>query len=506
MASNDVIFVKKQGGLGRPLPGEDYISGLLFYSDTLPSGFTSSDRTKAVFSIQEAETLGITNTSIGATKATSTVTVTNKGAVGETVTATVTSVNGLLTLCAYTLVTADIATTTTSAAAVAAAINAGTSVHGYTAVAAVAVITITAPKREGVYLNSGTPYIFTTTGTTTTWAATIVQNVTPGVASEIDILHYHVSEFFRIQPKGKLFIGVYAVADATTFSSVTLMQNIALGKIRQLFVYQKTTNFATTQVTALQGIVDSLTVLHKPLEIIYQGKMNAVTLISALADLRALAAPNVSVVFGQDGAAQGYKLWLANALAIGIGGVTLGAVALANVNEDIAWVAKFNVSNVELDTLAFCNGAFYKDQTDGIIDNLNTLGYIILKKFDIEGSYFNDSHTATPVTGDFAYIENNRTFNKAIRNLRIALLPQLASPLKVKADGTLSEDTIGYFESLCDRSLAEMQRNNELSAYEVIIDPSQNVLSTSELVIQVSIIPLGVARKITVNVGFTLSI
>jgi len=40
MANNDITFVKKQGGLGRPLAGEDHISGLLFYSDaTLPTGF-----------------------------------------------------------------------------------------------------------------------------------------------------------------------------------------------------------------------------------------------------------------------------------------------------------------------------------------------------------------------------------------------------------------------------------------------------------------------------------
>lgn len=507
MASNDVIFNKKQGGLGRPLAGEDFISGLLFYSDaTLPTGFLTTDRVKTVFSIQDAEALGITNTGLGATQSTATQTVTNKGAVGEIVTATVQSVNGLLTLCAYTLTASDVVSTTTSAAAIVAAINLGTTIHGFVASSALAVITLTAPKREGVYLNTGTPYVFTTTGNTTTWAGTLVQNIVVGIASDIDILHYHVAEFFRIQPKGKLFIGIYATADATTFASVTLMDNISLGKIRQMFVYQKTTTFTTTQVTALQSIVDALASVHKPLEIIYQGKMTSATTLVGLSDLRALAAPNVSVVLGQDGANNGYKLWLANAVSIGCGGTCLGAVAFAKVSDDIAWIAKFNVSNVEYDTLAYCNGYVYSAQSDGQIDNINTLGYIALKKFDIEGSYFNDSHTCTPVTGDFAYIENNRTYNKAIRSLRAFLLPQLASPLLVKADGTLSEDTIGYFESLCDRALAVMQRNTELSAYGVVIDPTQNVLSTSELVISVSIVPVGVARTITVNVGFTLSI
>ena len=85
-------------------------------------------------------------------------------------------------------------------------------------------------------------------------------------------------------------------------------------------------------------------------------------------------------------------------------------------------------------------------------------------------------------------------------------MPQLASPVKVKADGTLSEDTIGYFESLCNRALSVMVSNSELSAFSVVIDPTQSFLSTSNLIVQVNLVPMGVARTITVNVGFTLSI
>lgn len=511
--ANDVVFVKKQGGLGRPLAGEDHISGLLFYSDaTLPTGFTSSDRCKAVFSIQDAESLGITNTSLGETKAVAKCVIGGTPAVGDTVAITYTGIGGVETiLSTYTLVTADAVSTTTAAAALAAAINANTTVHGFTATNSTSSLLITTKPGEGVFPNSGTPYASTVTGTITgTWTQPTGSGSTVlGVESDIDVLYYHIEEFFRIQPKGKLFVGIYATSDATTFESVTLMQNIALGKIRQIGVYQKTTTFSTSQVGTLQAIINNNVAAHKPLIAIYQGKMTSATTIAGLANLRALSAPSVSVVFGQDGAAKGYKLWKSHAYSIGCLGTTLGAVALANVNENIAWIAKFNVgSGTEYDTLAYCNGDAYSAQSEGTINNINTLGYIAFKKYVdfISGSYFNDSHTATPEAGDFAYIENNRVFDKAIRGLRVALLPQLASPLKVNSDGTLSEDVIGYFQSLCDRSLGDMQKNNEISSYSVVIDPSQNVLSTSELVIQVSIIPLAVARTITVNVGFTLSI
>ena len=50
--ATSLTFVKGAGGLGRPLSGTDYISGMLFYTGaTLPTGFTSNDRIKVVYSV-----------------------------------------------------------------------------------------------------------------------------------------------------------------------------------------------------------------------------------------------------------------------------------------------------------------------------------------------------------------------------------------------------------------------------------------------------------------------
>ena len=51
-----------------------------------------------------------------------------------------------------------------------------------------------------------------------------------------------------------------------------------------------------------------------------------------------------------------------------------------------------------------------------------------------------------------------------------------------------------------------MQRDAEVSAFSVTIDPSQDILSTSTLEISVSIVPIGSADNIEVNVGFAVSI
>ncbi len=59
---NDVIFNRGEGGLGRALAGEDHVSGLLAYLVTadLPASF-NTDKIKVIYSIEEAEALGITN-------------------------------------------------------------------------------------------------------------------------------------------------------------------------------------------------------------------------------------------------------------------------------------------------------------------------------------------------------------------------------------------------------------------------------------------------------------
>jgi len=128
------------------------------------------------------------------------------------------------------------------------------------------------------------------------------------------------------------------------------------------------------------------------------------------------------------------------------------------------------------------------------------------KYIGLTGSYFTKPNTSIALTSDYTYIYNNRVIDKAIRGLRAALLPSLASPLLVNEDGTLPEDTVGFFNSLCDRALEVMQRDFELSAFLVTIDPSQDVLTDNELTIAVKLVPVGVADTITVNIGFALSI
>lgn len=503
MALNDITFVKGRGGLGRALPGEDYISGFVAYTGSLPSGFTSSDRMHQVFSVEDAEDLGIVDDFSDETQATGSYLVTAVGADGDTIAFTVAEWDETVDIGTYEKVTAD-TTVANVATGIAAAINAGTSTHGYSATVNSATVTITAREGTGIFLNSGTPLVATITGTI---AGTLTQ-FSGGVASLLANYHYHISEYFRIQPQGNLWVGLFAVPTTYDFAEVQEMQNYSGGKIRQFGVFIPEVTFATAKITALQTIIDTIDSEHKPCSALIAMDMKSLTL-AQFSDLSGLDSEKVSHVSGQDGANEGYALFKGFGKSISCLGAALGAVSLAKVSEDIAWVSKFNlVDSDELDVVAFANGTLWTNSTvtTSLLTTLNNYRHIFLRKITgVTGTYFNDSHTCTLASSDYANIENNRAIDKAVRGIRTTLAPDLNSPLKLNSDGTLTDGTIAYFESQTGLPLEQMVRDGELSDFSVVIDPDQDVATTSTVIVAVTLVPIGVARNITVNIGFGLT-
>jgi len=387
MGLNKITYNINTAGLGTPLTSSDHISGIVYYNDTLPSGFSATDRVKPVFSLAEFEALGVIE---------------------------------------------------------------GSADHA--------------------------------------------------------VEWYHVREFFQKQPQGELWVGYFAEpVGAPDFLEVQVMQNIALGTIKQVGVYYIGAAFADTQVGALQAVRNLVDADKKPLSILYGGDISAVVTVSSLTDQRLLLAPNVSVCIGQDGAARGAALYISKAYSITDLGAKLGAVAAANVNESISYEEKFPMvtDGSEFDVAHFANGQNVALLSTALIESVDNKGYIFLiKEVGFSNTFNNDSYTSVAVTNDLATIENNRTIDKAKRGLNLFITPKLGSPLRVNPDGTLREDVIKTFKSLAGKPLSQMESNGELSAFEVIINSAQNVVATSTLTMTVKLVPEGVTREIIINLGF----
>jgi hypothetical protein len=381
-------FTRNASGLGRPLTGKDHFTGLVFYiaDGNLPSGYTTTDRTKKVFSITEAEALGLAEGS---------------------------ATNGEM------------------------------------------------------------------------W--------------------YHVNEFFRMAPGGVLFLSFQDSA-SIDLSKIEAVQQFADGELRQIGVYDPTTLTAgtiPTNLNTLQASATALEAIDRPLNVVYSGDTTGLAL-GSYPDLRVLTNKNVSMSIGQDGTGAGSVLSTTLSRGIGSIGLTMGTVSKSSVHENIGWVGEFPlVDGTEFDVPAFTSGELVKDTAAASLANLNALGYIFIKKYqDKTGSFFNDSHTAISGSNDLAYLENNRVIDKAIRTVRFFMLDNINSPLSVNASGQLSEDTIAVFKNDANRALEQLQTAGEIVDSQTKIDPTQDVLTTSEVLMTLEIVPFGVSRTIKVNIGF----
>lgn len=510
MALPSITFTRGTSGLGRPLAGEDHFSGMVFYiaNANLPSGFSTSVREKTFFSLQDAEDAGILDTHLNETKATGSIQITGVGSNGDTIEVKVLEYDELnltqsVSLGTYTK-TASETTAANVATALAAVINTGTATHGYTASPSTDTVTITAREGLGIFLNSGTPI-------STTIVGGITRSITQfasGVASDIDQLHYHISEFFRIQPKGVLYVGIYAPESGSyAFADVATLFTYSSGKIRQIGVYVTGDTLDAALVTALDAKIMTQAGLMRPASAVLTADFVG-TALSALPTLANNSDYRVTVDIAQDMGGKGYELYKALNKTIGTMGALLGTISLAKVSESIAWVGKFDLSDGnELETIGFGNGALFSAQSTTLLDTLDGYKYVFLRKYENKsGSFWSDSETAIATTSDFSQIENVRTVDKAIRGIYANTLGLQNSPLQVKPDGTLYEDSIATFEEKTALQLDEMVRNTEISAYSINIDPSQDVLTTSTITISVSIVPIGVARQIQFNVNLATNV
>ena len=489
-----------QGGLGRPLTGKDYYSGLLFDTATYPSGFSAPEPIKLVASLEDAENLGILP-GVGETVATGgEITVTAVGAAGDRYTVSVTSTrNPAVELCS--VIEAASETVTTLGDRIAAAINARTNEHGFSATAAIGVVSVVmAPNWGAAFNGAGLAVAITGAGTTT-----IVQ-FTAGVGADNSALHYTVSEFFRMQPKGLLWIGIYDESGGLDGQDIQDIQTEADGEIRQMAVLLKT-SFDTADMGIIQTAVEALQVLYQYCNALYGADQLSDTL-SASVNLRALTYDRVSAICGQDGAAEGWRLVDVLDRSVPAIGTALGSVAFGSVSENIGWVSKFDLSGAEMEVLSFTTGDLLKTVSQTTLDLLENRGWVFGKKYIGKGgSYWNDSPTAITETSDYAYIENGRTIDKAIRGVNVALTNFINAPLFVDAStGRLTELTISTFRNAAQIPLEQMLVDLDLSGFEVIIDAEQDVLTTSKIEITIRLVPVGVARTIVVNIGYTVSL
>ena len=324
----------------------------------------------------------------------------------------------------------------------------------------------------------------------------------------VKVLHYQLSEIFRINPAVSLYVGIFTKPDTYSFVEIKTVQNYADGRIRQMGVWCGDKAFSADDVVAIQGVADALDLVNAPLSVLYAPKVEKVSELPT--DVAGANQCRVSVVIGQAGSGTGAELYADTAnktlkSTVSCLGVMLGLLSSASVHQSISWVKKFPTG---ITLPAFGDGTLYRSLDSALVEQLDAARYLFLvTQIGQSGSYVNDSHTMDAATSDYAMIESVRTMDKAVRGVRTYLIPEMGGNVYIDAStGKMQAFSVAHLETTANKAIEDMEKAGELSGYKVEIDSEQDVLSTGAVEFVIKKVPVGVYRKFIVKMGFVKSI
>lgn len=325
----------------------------------------------------------------------------------------------------------------------------------------------------------------------------------------VRVLHYHLSELYRINPAVSLYVGIFEKpqGDNMTFAEIKTVQNFADGRIRQIGVWCGDRVPSGDDLTAIQGQAATLEAQGAELSVVYAPKVANVKQIST--SLAGGGKCRVSVVIGQAGSGTGAELYKdkANAAKASVSGlgVVLGLISKAKVHQCIAWVKEFPTG---ISLPAFGDGTLLRDMDKALVEQLDTARYLFfVTQQGQSGSYMNDSHTMDSAISDYASIESVRTMDKGARGVRAYLIPELGGNVFVDADtGKLASYTVAHLETVAGHALEDMEKAGELSGYKAEIDPDQDVSASSTVDIVLKKVAVPVMRHVRIKIGFAKTV
>ncbi len=332
--------------------------------------------------------------------------------------------------------------------------------------------------------------------------------------------YQHIVDFFNRVPKGtKLYVMVVATTvtmtqmcdPANSYAKKLLSQTN--GEIKLLGItripdgaytptfsgqFEQDLHDAITKIKLLQAEEFGF---KRPFRAIIEGRNFQGTVASA-ADLRNVSTgPNanqVMVMIGQDYDVAQSAVYKNKYAAVGI---ALGRAAAIPVHRNIGRVKD---GDLGITRAGLSNGALMATFTDANLITLNDRGFVFFHQHPQKAGYFfNDDHMAAPITDDYSQLAYARVVDKAARIAVATYTDEILDTVQVDSTtGKLSLPTVKHYQGLIESAIAD-QMTGEISGVICTIDPDQNVLSTSNIAVQLDVTPVGTTRTISVTIALT---
>jgi hypothetical protein len=350
-------------------------------------------------------------------------------------------------------------------------------------------------------------------------------------ADTVALTWYHISEFFRLNPDGTLYVfNGEAIAVANIFAAAgpadALMAASSNG-IRfmgvvfgfdpdaTLTITGGFASFVPTAIAAAQTWVTARAEAHVFVDcVIIEGVSASTTTV----DLKALDSPQVLVTVACDhGYLADYDAAFLKSAAVG---TTLGSIGVRKLSESIGSVVlqrypseRRGSANYSLvDTrrnrwvkTGLSTGVLFDDMTQAVRTDLTTKAYCYAGSYEgYPGIYFNGEATCTLTTDDFNTIHANRVWNETARGIRRALIPRMNSVVRIDpATGQIAPATIADWDAAAKREIDVLVAEEEVADYTFRLDPAQDVIAQGKVVTRIRVVPNGIAKAIEAEIGFT---
>ncbi|UGU15211.1 DUF2586 domain-containing protein [Sinomicrobium kalidii] len=348
--------------------------------------------------------------------------------------------------------------------------------------------------------------------------------ITPAYDANNGVLvHHQLSELFRLAPDVIVYLVGTEVGQTVSGVIEDILPTIRRNKDIKGLGFIGFDDTLDTLPAALEGIqaslVDELAAENRYIDLVLlEGKGGAEAIDPTnIPSLRELAAPQCSVVIAQDPEIAAIDEAYGNYAAVG---AALGMLAVRRVNENLGsvniqskprnrkgeqdYTLTDSAQNLWLST-ALSDGTPTESLTKTDLKALNDKGYIYTASYEgYAGVFFSNSPTATTPDSDYAYIENNRVWNKAARLIRTTLIPEVRGVVKKDPQtGFIRSTTVSRWTGLLNAALERMEADDEISGFEVYIDPEQVVNDEAPVQVKAKIVADGIVHEFEIDLGLT---
>lgn len=227
-----------------------------------------------------------------------------------------------------------------------------------------------------------------------------------------------------------------------------------------------------------------------------------------------LNCPKLSVCITQDNSFEVLNMQAKNPnkATVGCLGVLMGCVCLAYAEENIGYVAKFNLNkndNFENAGVYIGNKAIkVSDMQYG--GNITAReGYIIPKEYDGKEAEVFFSGDPTFSNGDYYCLANNRVMHKVRRAVQSALIPYVNGDHLVTTNtGELTATSqailVDAITNMLDNCMLNEDKQSQIASKSVSFASSKDILKTDEITLSLNVQPINYSSVINEKDSFQL--